>query len=118
MPMEYDQLIIKINASTLGLVGQLLDKNGVSGQITTLINDIVTDLNPYKRGFSLLALSYIYSNTKLGFSDIYHISLQLLNDPNPIVYHFTIISTRQLFEFNHDNLLLIPTVLNKIFPII
>ena len=46
MPMEYDQLIIKINASTLGLVGQLLDKNGVSGQITTLINDIVTDLNP------------------------------------------------------------------------
>ena len=48
MPMEYDQLIIKINASTLGLVGQLLDKNGVSGQITTLINDIVTDLNPYK----------------------------------------------------------------------
>ena len=26
MPMEYDQLIIKINASTLGLVGQLLDK--------------------------------------------------------------------------------------------
>lgn len=115
MPMEYDQLIIKINASTLGLVGQLLDKNGVSGQITTLINDIVTDLNPYKRGFSLLALSYIYSNTKLGFSDIYHISLQLLNDPNPIVYHFTIISTRQLFEFNHDNLLLIPTVLNKIF---
>ena len=63
----------------------------------------------------MLALSYIYSNTKLGFSDIYHISLQLLNDPNPIVYHFTIISTRQLFEFNHDNLLLIPTVLNKIF---
>ena len=51
----------------------------------------------------------------MGFSDIYHISLQLLNDPNPIVYHFTIISTRQLFEFNHDNLLLIPTVLNKIF---
>lgn len=112
--MRYDQLI-KINASTLGLVSQLLDKNGVSGQITTLINDIVTDLNPYRRGFSLLALSYIYSNTKLGFSDIYHISLQLLNDPNPIIYHFTIISTRQLFEFNHDNLLLIPTVLNKIF---
>ncbi|RCK66233.1 AP-1 accessory protein LAA1 [Candida viswanathii] len=114
MPLESDELI-KINASTFGLVTQLLDKDGTMGQITGLINDIVTDLNPYKRGFSLLSLSSIYWNSKVGFSDIYSISLQLLNDPNPVVYHFTIVSTIQLFEANLDNILLIPTVLNKIY---
>lgn len=114
MPLESDELI-KINASTFGLVTQLLDKDSTVGQITGLINDIVTDANPYKRGFSLLSLSGIYGRTKLGFSDIYGICLQLLNDPNPIICHFTILATTQLFEANLDNILLIPTVLNKVY---
>ncbi|EMG48967.1 hypothetical protein G210_0370 [Candida maltosa Xu316] len=115
VPLTSNAELIKINASTYGLTAQLLDKNGTIGQITTLINDIVTDSNPYKRGFSLLSLSAIYSTTKLGFTDIYNICLQMLNDPNPAIYYFTVIATTQLFEANHDNLMLISNVLNKIY---
>ncbi|EGW34506.1 uncharacterized protein SPAPADRAFT_134192 [Spathaspora passalidarum NRRL Y-27907] len=110
-----DESIIKINADTIGLASQFLNVNGVAGQISGFINDIVTDSNPYNRGFSILSLCSIYEGTKIGFGDIYSISIQLMNDPNPIIAHFTLVGVVKLFESNLENNLLIPTVLNKLY---
>ncbi|RLV91657.1 AP-1 accessory protein LAA1 [Spathaspora sp. JA1] len=107
--------LIELNSETIGLSSLYLDMNGTVGQINSIINDIVTDSNPYNRGFSILTLCSIYHVTKVGFQDIYNISIQLLNDPNPIIGHFTLLGLIKLFESNLDNNLLIPTVLNKLY---
>ncbi|CAI5755702.1 unnamed protein product [Candida verbasci] len=107
--------LIKINSSSIGLAVTLLKIDDVSGQIASFVNEIVAEFDPYKRSFAILVLSEIYATTKIGFNDVYNILVQLLCDPNPIIYHYSLLSLIEIFEVNLDKLSLIPNVLDKLY---
>ncbi|CAK9436377.1 uncharacterized protein LODBEIA_P09350 [Lodderomyces beijingensis] len=112
--VENRQLIM-LNSSTIGLCALLMSKDQIHGEITNLVNDIVTRDDPYRRGFLILALSEIYYHTKVGFGETFNVLSQLINDPNPVLYYYTLKSFIVIFDTNADKLSLIPEVLSKIF---
>ncbi|KAI5951071.1 hypothetical protein KGF54_004145 [Candida jiufengensis] len=103
-----------LDSSTIGLCSKLINSDEAHGLVTNLINDIVTNNSPYRRGSAVLSLSQIYANSKIGFGDTYNILSQLVNDPNPIMYYYTIESFIKIFESNTDKLSLIPDLLEKL----
>ncbi|KAI5968799.1 hypothetical protein CANMA_002235 [Candida margitis] len=107
--------LIVMNAETLGLISLLIDKDDVHGVITNLTNDVVTDENPFQRGFSVLSLTNIYLRRKIGFKETYHILAQLVNDPNPVIYYFVLQGLVQIFETSSDMSSLAPHILDKLF---
>ncbi|KAK6462705.1 hypothetical protein DFJ63DRAFT_286860 [Scheffersomyces coipomensis] len=104
-----------LNSDSIGLAIQLLPKALVGDQTSKFVADIVNDTNPFKRGFSILSLSQIFKRTGSGFNETYNIILQLINDPNPIVYHYTIQASVILFENNFDSTNFIPGLLNLVY---
>lgn len=87
--------LIKINAETFG---ELTTVENAQTQISKCINDIVETLDPLKRGESILKIANVFKVTSFGLGEIYGVISQLLNDPNPIVYHYTLESCVMIFE--------------------
>ncbi|KAI3404021.2 hypothetical protein KGF56_003180 [Candida oxycetoniae] len=111
---QNDQMM-QLNSSTIGSCTVLMSTDDVHGLITNLVNEIVTHENTYIRGFAILILSKIYFNTKIGFRETYNILLQLINDTNPVIYHYTLESLVNVFEItSNDKLSLIPQILAKL----
>ncbi|ODV77647.1 uncharacterized protein CANTADRAFT_27360 [Suhomyces tanzawaensis NRRL Y-17324] len=110
-----NQHLITINSDTIGLAGLLVSKSTVNELISKYVNEIVNDSNPYKRGFSIITLARLYEKTKFGYHDTYNVILQLLNDPNPIVYYYSLEAIIILFETNVDSVNYIPEILTKVY---
>lgn len=106
--------LIAMNAETMGLITFLINRDEAHGAITNLINDVVTDEDPFQRGFSVLSMANIYLRKKIGFKEAYNILAQLLNDQNPIVYYFTLQSLVKIFETNSDMSSLVPQILERL----
>ncbi|KAI5955460.1 hypothetical protein KGF57_003592 [Candida theae] len=106
--------LITINAETVGLISRLIDRDEVHGVITNLINDVVTDQNPFQRGFSVLSMANIYYRRKIGLKEAYNILDQLMSDQNPVVYYFTLQSLVKIFEANSDMSSLTPQILERL----
>lgn len=99
---NHKQLVL-INSDTIGMALSMISKASISDHISKHIKEIVNDIDPYKRGKSILILSKIYEHAHVGFSDIYNVISQLLNDPNPIVYHYSLNAASVLLENNLTN---------------
>lgn len=106
--------ILEINSNTIGLYNDQLKKLGSEIEVGKIIQNIINDSNPFKRGFSILTISKIYRETQSSFREIFDVGLQLLRDPNPIVYHYTLRAMEVLLESNRDNLAYIPELLRII----
>lgn len=85
-------------ADSVGLASSLLPKEKVEETISKLINEIVTDTNPYKRGKLILCLSKINQYAHIGFSDVYNVVSQLLADPHPVVSYYTLLAAGNITE--------------------
>ncbi|KAG5421112.1 hypothetical protein I9W82_000202 [Candida metapsilosis] len=107
--------LLTLNSETMGLTALLINKDEAYGVITNLINDVVTDGDPFQRGFSVLSMANIYSKKKIGLKETYNILTQLLNDQNPVVYYFTLQSLVKLFESNSDMSSLAPHLLERLY---
>ncbi|KAK6456322.1 uncharacterized protein RJT20DRAFT_128177 [Scheffersomyces xylosifermentans] len=107
--------VLSINADTVALAAKVSSKEYVTELINKYVNNIVTNASPIQRGYSILILSKIYKQTHYGFSDIYNIALQLLKDPSPVVYHYSLSAMIILFQNNIDNLSFIPSVLDRVY---
>lgn len=106
--------LLTMNAETIGLIALLINRDEVHGVITNLINDVVTDENPFQRGFSILSMGNIHLRRKIGLKETYNIVTQLINDQNPVIYYFTLKSLVQIFESNSDMSSLAPHVLERL----
>lgn len=99
--IKSNKKLISLNCESIGN----LSKDEPNIQVQKCIDEIVNTLEPIKRGEAVLKLAYIYRLTSYGFVEIYDVLKQLLNDPNPIVYHYTLESCCTIFEkittFNH-----------------
>ncbi|KAI5963639.1 uncharacterized protein KGF55_002519 [Candida pseudojiufengensis] len=103
-----------INSKTIGLCSQIISHDDAHGLVTTFVNDIVNNDSPFQRGFAVLSLSQIYSKSKVGFHETYNILSQVISDPNPIMYYYTIHSLISILNSNIEKLSIIPDLLNKI----
>lgn len=113
--IEYrNKFLVEINSDSFGKAMKFLPKATTTEYINKYVNEIVNDSNPYKRGYSVLLLSKLYKESHVGFNEIYNVIFQLLNDPNPIVYFYSLKSVTILFESNLESVILIPKLLDKI----
>lgn len=95
------QLVSLISESigrTLALAPQLSETTTAQ-----YIGAIVADTDPAKRGSHVLTLGAIYGHTHAGYNDIYNVVRQLLKDPNPAVYHYSLEAAARLVEANLTN---------------
>lgn len=107
--------LMELNCQSVGAFAKSSDPATVNILINKFIADIVGDTDPYKRGQSILSLAHIYQNTDLEFGEIFNVTQQLLADPNPIVYYYSLQTMQVLFEKNLENLHLIAEVLGKVY---
>lgn len=107
--------LLLLNADSLGLVISLSSKVAITDSISRYINAIINDTNPYRRGWHVLVLGKIYEYARTGFHDIYNVVSQLLKDPHPVVYYFSLKSAALLLETNFTNHHLIANVLDTLY---
>lgn len=107
--------LLSLNADSLGLVTSLCPKAVAIDSISKYINLIINDTNPYKRGWHVLILGKIYEHAHVGFNDIYNVVSQLLKDPHPIVYYFSLKAAALILENNLSNHHLIASVLDTLY---
>lgn len=113
------QNLIDINSDSIGLAASFVAVNNrrlVTEYMDAHVSSIINDTNPLARGKALLSMGKIYSYTGVGENDVYNAAYQLLIDPNPIVYFYSLRAIDLLFasKFVPNNGLL-PPVLARIF---
>jgi hypothetical protein len=109
-----DEQLVEINSESIGLYTEFMQRQAVNEEIKKIIQNIINNSNPYNRGFAILSLSKIYRQSHVSYNDISNVGLQLLRDPNPIVYRFTLKAMTILFESNVDAYIYIPEFLEVV----
>lgn len=104
-----------INSDSIGLAATYLDKKAISEYIDSYVSSIINDTNPLNRGKSLLSMGKIYSYTGVGLNDVYNVAYQLLIDPNPVVYYYSLSAVSLLFDSNLPNNSLLSPLLSRVF---
>lgn len=112
--------LLDINCDSIGLsMSFITNKKVIHDQIDSYISSLINDTNPFKRGKSLLSMAKIYYYTGNGFNDMFNVCYQLLNDPNPIVYYYSLRANVLLFNENNNSknlsTSLIPQLITRIF---
>ncbi|EDK39263.2 hypothetical protein PGUG_03361 [Meyerozyma guilliermondii ATCC 6260] len=85
-----DPSMLSLITETIGLAVSISVTQKTEELIAKYIKVIVNDNDPIARARSLLILSKIYQFTGRQFSDVYGVVSQLLNDPHPIINHFSL----------------------------
>ncbi|KAG7192405.1 uncharacterized protein KQ657_001804 [Scheffersomyces spartinae] len=107
--------MIDTNTKTFGRCSTLLPVKLVQDEIDKLIGKIVNNTDPHIRGSSVLSLAQVSRFSGIGFLETFNVVVQLLGDPNPVVYHFTLKATAMLFVDGIDNITSISAILEKIY---
>lgn len=108
--------LVEINADSIGIASSFLSKKMVSDQLDVYTSLIVNDTDPYKRGKALLSMGRLYYHTNIGFNEVFNVAYQLLNDPNPIMFYYSLSATSLLFEETTiSSTALIPKLISRIF---
>lgn len=107
--------MIETNAITFGKCAALLPAKIAQDEIDKLIGKIVNNTDPHIRGSSILSLAQISRASAVGFLETFNVLVQLLGDPNPVVYHFTLKATSVIFADGIDNITTIATILEKVY---
>lgn len=107
--------LITINADSVGLACTLLSRVLVDEKMSTLVNDIVNDTSPYRRGYYVLSLAKIYEHTHLGFSEVYNVISQLLKDPNPVMSYYSLSASAITLGSTFGNQALVKGVVDAVY---
>lgn len=112
--------LLDVNCDSIGLsMSFITNKKVIHDQIDSYISSLINDTNPFKRGKSLLSMAKIYFYTGNGFNDMFNVCYQLLNDPNPIVYYYSLKANALLFNENNNSknssTSLIPQLITRMF---
>lgn len=109
-----NKYLMTIQADSIGVLASLLAKDKVVEMVDQYVALIVSNPDPYMRGSIVLCLSHIFRETSVGFGPTLNAIEQILNDPNPVLYHHALKATAVLISLLPDAENYAPRIISKI----
>lgn len=103
MLVDGDVLLRKAGSEAIGRLASLAGTNFLTGQIKTLVNEVVSNRDPYGRAGCALAFGSIYGHVgglAAGplLKTTVHVLMSLVNDPHPVVNFWALRALAQVID--------------------